>query len=158
MDAECRSGLAAFRVDVFPVLSRSFQLPKDGAPAEFFRPGRIDVRPLGAPQGHVVDSSDFRLDSAGAGNAGIVQGHSGLAHFRAGRYHIHDMAITGGYLHPRYGPVATSLISGLGRFGVLVFFMISRYLIVQSLFRSDSILQFLKHASGESIPSSSCCT
>ncbi|TMA30879.1 MAG: phosphoadenylyl-sulfate reductase, partial [Deltaproteobacteria bacterium] len=60
-------------------------------------------------------------------------------------YHIHNMAITGGYLHPRYGPVATSLISGLGRFGVLMFFMISGYLIVQSLVRSDSIPQFLKH-------------
>src|SRR5437870_5718802 len=57
-------------------------------------------------------------------------------------YHAHNMAITGGYFHPHYSPLVASLIRGVGRFGVLLFFMISGYLIVQSLVRYDNIPRF----------------
>ena len=60
-------------------------------------------------------------------------------------YHVHNMAIKGEYFHPNHSPIVNSLVRSLGRFGVLMFFMISGYLIVQSLVKYDSIPRFLKH-------------
>ena len=85
--------MAAFRIDLFAVLSRAFQFPKNGAPVVLFRLGGIDVRPLGAPQGHVVDPDHRRLDGVGTSVAIVVQNHSSLAHLCAGRDHIDDMGI-----------------------------------------------------------------
>jgi len=87
-------------------------------------------------------------ESAAPGSRGRNLTIEGLRGFSAAAvvcYHLHNMAIKGGYLHPHYGPVVAAMIGGLGRFGVLMFFMISGYLIVQSLLRSNSIPQFLKH-------------
>ena len=72
MDAEHRPGVAAFRIDRFAVLSRAFQFLKDGSPVVLFRLGGIDVRPLGAPQGHAVDSSYLRIDGVGTGVPSVV--------------------------------------------------------------------------------------
>src|SRR4030095_6589989 len=93
MDAEHRPGVATFRIDLFAVLSRAFQFLKDGAPVVLFRLGGIDVRPLGAPQGHVMDSSYLRLNGIGTGVVSLVQNHSGLAYLCAGRDYIHDVGI-----------------------------------------------------------------
>ena len=93
MDAEHRPGVATFRIDLFAVLSRAFQFLKNGAAIVLLRFGGIDVRPLGAPQGHVVDPDHLRLDGVGTGVAIVVQHDSGLAYLCAGRDHIDDMGI-----------------------------------------------------------------
>ena len=60
-------------------------------------------------------------------------------------YHLHNMAENGGFFHPHHTPWVNSFIKSAGPFGVLLFFMISGYLIVQSLVKYSSIPLFLKH-------------
>ena len=59
-------------------------------------------------------------------------------------YHLHNMATGAAFFRPQYPPSVQTLIAGTGHFGVMLFFMISGYLILRSLSRHGSIGRFLK--------------
>lgn len=83
--------------------------------------------------------------ASGAGRNRTIEGMRGFSALIVMLYHVHNMAMIGQFYHPPADTPVELAIHGLGPFGVLLFFMISGYLIVQSLVKYDDILKFLKY-------------
>ena len=83
--------------------------------------------------------------ASGRGRNPSIEGLRGFSALIVILYHLHNMAIIGGFGHPSASRVLEKIIAGLGPFGVMLFFMISGYLIVQSLIKYDNIPLFFKH-------------
>jgi peptidoglycan/LPS O-acetylase OafA/YrhL len=97
------------------------------------------------PGGSTLHNRRQRPEAAAAGDGRnlTIEGLRGFSAAAVIAYHVHNMAIKGGYFHPDHGPLVQTLLKSLGRFGVLMFFMISGYLIAQSLVAHRSIRRFV---------------
>jgi peptidoglycan/LPS O-acetylase OafA/YrhL len=74
-----------------------------------------------------------------------IEGLRGLSALLVVLYHIHEMASSGGLLGAARSQGRPPAIEKLGPFGVMVFFIISGFLITRSLARHQSIGTFLKN-------------
>lgn len=72
-----------------------------------------------------------------------IQGLRGFAALLVATYHVYAMSVKGGLIPEVRNPVLGPAIEHLGPFGVVLFFFISGYLIVQTLVKHADVRKFL---------------
>lgn len=100
-----------------------------------------DTSSISSPQFVPVETSKLKSSARNS----TLEGLRGFAALLVIVSHVYEMAVTGALIPPASNAAVGQAIEHLGGFGVYLFFMISGYLIIQSLSKHADVKRFLKN-------------